>query len=114
MSAETHDHCCRNAVGVSDANIILDSFTREKNHYSVNALPSYDRLNGTREDGWCAELNDDKKWLQVDPEKVTKVYAVATQGDINGNEWVIYFTPATLNPMKTCGQLIRVLKAWKW
>ena len=89
-----HDNCCRNAVGVSDANIILDSFTREKSHYPVNALPSYDRLNGTREDGWCAELNDDEKWLQVDLEKVTKVYAVATQGDINGNEWVIYFKPA--------------------
>ena len=116
MSAETHDNCCRNAVGVSDANIILDSFTREKSHYPVNALPSYDRLNGTREDGWCAELNDGEKWLQVDLEKVTKVYAVATQGDINGNEWVIYFKPAhsSLNPMKTCGQLIRVLKAWKW
>ena len=72
----------------------LTALRGKKNHYSVNALPSYDRLNGTREDGWCAELNDGEKWLQVDLEKVTKVYAVATQGDINGNEWVIYFKPA--------------------
>ena len=51
-----------------------------KSHYLVNALPSYGRLNGTREDGWCAELNDDEQWLQVDLGKVTELRTVAIQG----------------------------------
>ena len=94
LNAETHDNCHNNAVGVSDSSIILDSFMRAKSHNKsngYNALPSYGRLYGTRGDGWCAEINDSDQWLQVDLGKVTEVCAVATQGDINGNEWVIDF-----------------------
>ena len=68
---------------------------RAKSHNKsdgYNALPSsYGRLNGNRGDGWCAEINDRDQWLQVDLGKVIEVCAVATQGDINGNEWVIDF-----------------------
>ncbi|XP_022798738.1 uncharacterized protein LOC111336838 [Stylophora pistillata] len=56
-----------------------------------NDLPSYGRLNGTRGDGWCAEKNDEKQWLQVDLKNIFEVCAVATQGDVNGNQWVIDF-----------------------
>ena len=67
---------------------------RAKSHdssHGFKALPSYGRLNGTRGDGWCAEKNDKDQWLQVDLGKIIEVCAVATQGDINGNEWVIDF-----------------------
>ena len=50
------------------------------------------RLNGNRGDGWCAKegtRNDD--WLQVDFRKTVQVCTVATQGDINGNEWTTVF-----------------------
>ena len=93
-NAEAFDNCLSNAVGVSDSSIILDSFLRASSHYQSHgyiALPSYGRLNGTRGDGWCAEINDKDQWLQVDLGKIIEVCAVATQGDINGNEWVIDF-----------------------
>ena len=64
---------------------------RAKSHYQLNTLPSYGRPNGNRGDGWYAKLNDDEEWLQVDLGKVTEVRAVATQGDINGNKWMIDF-----------------------
>ena len=94
MNSETHDNCYSNAVGVSNPSIILDSFMRAKGHdksHGYNVLPSYGRLNGNRGDGWCAEINDKDQWLQVDLGKVIEVCAVATQGDISGNNWVIDF-----------------------
>ena len=53
---------------------------------------AYGRLNGGRGDGWCAKerrRNDD--WLQVDLGKPVEVCALATQGDIDGDEWVKAF-----------------------
>ena len=94
MNAEAFDNCFSNAVGVSDSSIILDGFLRASSHYQRNgyiALPSYGRLNGTRGDGWCAEKNDDNQWLQVDLGKIIEICAVATQGDISGNQRVIDF-----------------------
>ena len=94
LNAETHENCYSKAVGVSNPGIILDSFMRAKSHdksHGYNALPSYGRLNGARGNGWCAEINDKDQWLQVDLGKIIEVCAVATQGDINGNEWVIDF-----------------------
>lgn len=53
----------------------------------------YGRLYGDRGDGWCAaSASSDDDWLQVDFGKVIAVCAVATQGDVNGNEWVTDFT----------------------
>ena len=60
--------------------------------YSDHYKPYFGRLNGDRGDGWCsreAAGNDD--WLQVDFGKVIKVCCVATQGDVNGNEWTTDF-----------------------
>ena len=67
---------------------------RAKSHdksHGYNVPPSYGRLNGNIGDGWCAEINDKDQWLQVDLGKVIEVCAVATQGDIGGNNWVIDF-----------------------
>lgn len=60
---------------------------------SGNYLPSYARLHGDRGDGWCALYSDDtpNDWLQIDFGKIIKVCGVATQGDINGNEWITEF-----------------------
>ncbi|PFX13502.1 EGF-like repeat and discoidin I-like domain-containing protein 3, partial [Stylophora pistillata] len=91
---ETLDNCYSNAVGVSDPSIILDSFMTATSHYqrdSWNDQPANGRLNGTKSDGWCAGKKDKDQWLQVDLRKVFKVCAVATQGDITGNDWVIDF-----------------------
>ncbi len=50
------------------------------------------RLHDTRGDGWCSAIPDSNNdWLQVDFAKTIQVCAVATQGDVNGNEWVIDF-----------------------
>ena len=54
--------------------------------------PGHGRLNGDRGDGWCAKeaaRNDD--WLQVDLGKTIEVCALATQGDVSGNEWTTAF-----------------------
>jgi len=60
--------------------------------YSDNYQPFYGRLHGERGDGWCSKTaNGDEDWLQVDLGKTTEVCAVATQGDINGNEWITDF-----------------------
>ena len=54
--------------------------------------PEFGRLQGNRGDGWCAgtgDSNDD--WLQIYFGNIFTVCGVATQGDINGNEWVTAF-----------------------
>ena len=93
----THIHllpaCFDNAVGVNTPDIIPDSFMRASTVHSGNYLPSYARLHGDRGDGWCASYSDDtpNDWLQIDFGKIIKVCGVATQGDINGNEWITEF-----------------------
>ena len=60
--------------------------------YGDGYRAAYGRLNGVRGDGWCAKerrRNDD--WLQVDLGKPVEVCGLATQGDINGDEWVKAF-----------------------
>ena len=50
------------------------------------------RLNDTRGDGWCSAVSDSNSdWLQIDFAKIIQVCAIATQGDVNGNEWVTDF-----------------------
>jgi len=85
--------CFDNAVGVTTPDIIPDSFMRASTTHSDSYLPSYARLHGDRGDGWCALYSDDtpNDWLQIDFGKIIKVCGVATQGDINGNEWITEF-----------------------
>ena len=66
---------------------------RASSTFSDYYLPSYARLHGDRGDGWCALEDDDtpSDWLQIDFGKTVEVCGVATQGDINGNEWVTEF-----------------------
>ena len=62
-------------------------------YFSSGYSPHYGRLHGTRGDGWGAKKSKDlTDWLQVDFGRTALVCAVATQGDINGNEWVIDFS----------------------
>ena len=54
--------------------------------------PANGRLNGIRGDGWCTVVKDSTTdWLQVDMGTRIQVCAVATQGDVNGNEWTTVF-----------------------
>ena len=82
-----------NPVGISYQSIIPDNHLTASSQYPGDKYqPAYGRLHGRRGDGWCAEeagRNDD--WLQVDLGKTVQVCAVATQGDVNGNEWVTDF-----------------------
>ena len=60
--------------------------------YNYLYQAAYGRLNGGRGDGWCAkqaDRNDD--WLQVDLGKSIEACGLATQGDTDGNEWVVAF-----------------------
>ena len=64
--------------------------------YTTTSYSSYRAYNGrlydTRGDGWCSATGDSNNdWLQVNFGKKIQVCAVATQGDVNGNEWVIDF-----------------------
>ena len=83
---------CTTPVGISDTSNIPDNQFTASSRYNDRYLAAYGRLNGTRGDGWCAKKprqTDD--WLQVDLGKTLWVCAVATQGDINGNEWTTDF-----------------------
>ena len=83
-------------IGVSSPSIIPDSFFRAST--SVPTLtgyfhPAHARLDDYSGGGWCALKDDDtpNDWLQIDFGKTIEVCGVATQGDINGNEWVTEF-----------------------
>ena len=79
-------------VGISYPSVIPDSQMTASSQYSNSYKPFYGRLHGLRGDGWCSEYPDwNDEWLQVDFGKTVHVCAVATQGDVNGNEWVTDF-----------------------
>ena len=60
--------------------------------YSSTYKPANGRLDGVRGDGWCAaDSNSTGDWLQVDMGIATQACAVATQGDISGDEWTTVF-----------------------
>ncbi|XP_078357455.1 uncharacterized protein LOC144642352 isoform X3 [Oculina patagonica] len=89
---KTSQDCFDSPVGVGSLSIIPDNQMSASSQYADGYQAAYGRLNGDRGDGWCAQeaaRNDD--WLQVDLGKPTKVCALATQGDRNGNEWVKAF-----------------------
>jgi len=80
------------AVGVSNTGIILDSQITASSEYSSSYKPYYGRLHGTRGDGWCSKAsNNNNDWLQIDFGKTIQVCAVATMGDVNGDEWTTVF-----------------------
>ena len=84
--------CLKNAVGIGSPDIIPDNQMSASSQAGSGWQAAYGRLNGDRGDGWCAKQpgrNDD--WLQVDLGKPVEVCALATQGDINGDEWVKAF-----------------------
>ena len=64
--------------------------------YTTTDYSSYRAYNGrlhdTRGDGWCSAVPDSvNDWLQIDFARIIQVCALATQGDVNGNEWVTDF-----------------------
>ena len=84
--------CFHNAVGVANPSIISDDQMTASSYYSSRWLPHYGRLNDTRGGGWAARLSSGvSDWLQIDFERTVQVCAVETQGDVDGNEWVIDF-----------------------
>ena len=88
-------------VGVSDQSIIPDSQITASSKYSSTHKPAYGRLDDRRGDGWCsATSNSTFDWLQVDLGKATQICAVATQGDVEGKEWVIDFKLSFSNDEK--------------
>ena len=91
LSTEITD-CFDNPIGVADIAKIPDAQITASSEHSSNFQPAYGRLNGKRGDGWCSkEAKSNNDWLQVDLGKLYTVGAVATQGVINGNEWVKAF-----------------------
>ena len=92
FSPVTADVCNTKPVGISDTSIISDSQLTASSWHGIRFQAAYGRLNGNRGDGWCAkEAKRTDDWLQVDLGKTVQVCAVATQGDINGNEWTTDF-----------------------
>ena len=93
IHTEFVEGCYNNAVGVEDPDSIPDNqMTASSEFGNTSCLPSYGRLNGARGEGWCAaQANGSNDWLQIDFNRTVEVNAVATQGDIDGNEWVTDF-----------------------
>jgi len=80
------------AVGVSNTGIILDSQITATSEYSSSYKAYYGRLHGSRGDGWCSRVsNTNNEWLQIDFRKTIQICGVATQGDVNGDEWTTVF-----------------------
>ena len=87
--------CFDYPVGVSSPGIIPDN-QMAASSYTTTDYSSYRAYNGrlhdTRGDGWCSAVPDSNSdWLQIDFARIIQVCAVATQGDVNGNEWVTDF-----------------------
>lgn len=86
------EHCAMIPVGVSDPRIIPDNWMTASSQDAERCRPANGRLNGTRGDGWCTVVdNSTTDWLQVDMGTTIQVCAVATQGDVNGDEWTTVF-----------------------
>ena len=84
--------CFSNAVGIADPDVIYDSHMTASSQYDDSYHPYYGRLNDTRGNGWCPAGSSTKEdWLQIKLEKITNICGVATQGDVNGDEWTIDF-----------------------
>lgn len=85
--------CFHHVIGVEHQSIIPDNQMTTSTWFSSGYYPYYGRLHGTRGDGWAAKIAKSlSDWLQVDFERTTLVCAVATQGDINGNDCGIDFS----------------------
>ena len=89
-------NCFDYPVGISSAHIIPDKQMTASSAYKNTTYKRFrahnGRLHDTRGDGWCTNIsNSNDDWLQVDFAKTVQVCAVATQGDVNGNEWVTDF-----------------------
>lgn len=69
--------------------VIDDSKITASSYYDSNHLPSYARLNldSDGHGGWIPKLNTVGQWIQVALGKVTRITAIATQGEIHSN-WV--------------------------
>ena len=77
---------------MADPSIISDNQMTASSYYSSIWAPHYGRLNDTRGDGWSTTLPSSlSDWLQIDFERTVQVCAVETQGDVDGDEWVIDF-----------------------
>ena len=85
--------CFHHAVGVADPSIIPDSQMTASTYFTNEHAPHFGRINDTRGDGWGAlYAKDPSDWLQVDFGRTAQVCAVETQGDTEGDEWVIDFS----------------------
>ena len=92
LLSEPDEDCLLKPVGISNQCKIPDNQMKASSQYDTGYKPAYGRLNGDRGDGWCAKKRNRKDdWLQVDLGTTIEVCAIATQGDINGNEWVTDF-----------------------
>lgn len=86
------EHCAMIPVGISDPRIFPDNWMTASSQAKNRCRPANGRLNGMRGDGWCTVVeNSATDWLQVDMGTRIQVCAVATQGDVNGNEWTTVF-----------------------
>ena len=121
MVLELADDCYTKPVGVSDQSKIPDDHMTASSQFNNGYQAAYGRLNGDRGDGWCtkeAESTDD--WLQVDLGTTSQVCAVATQGDVNGNDWVTDFKlsypsdESVWTPYKDAAGVEMVSSALRW
>ena len=85
-------NCFDYPVGVSSPAMLPDNQMTASSYFATGYRVYNGRLHDTRGDGWCSAVPDSNNdWLQIDFARIIQVCAVATQGDVNGNEWVTDF-----------------------
>ena len=79
---------------MTDKNVITDARLTATSNYSSLYYPYFGRLHETRGDGgWCPRRPTDRTdYLQVDMGLVHSVCAVATQGELENDEWTTNYT----------------------
>ena len=80
------------AIGISSGTIADNQMTASSEYMPSRYKAYYGRLHGTRGDGWCSRTgHSNYDWLQIDFGRTVQVCGVATQGDVNGDNWTTVF-----------------------
>ena len=74
---------------------IPDSKITASSQLNSGTLAKNGRLNYTAGPSWCAQINDNNPYLQIDLQSLHVICAVSTQGNSKADEWVETYTIQT-------------------
>ena len=71
---------------------IPDNRITASSELNANTSAKNGRLNYTAGSSWCASTNDNNPYLQIDLKTLHIICAVSTQGNSQGEDWVMTYT----------------------